>query len=301
MEPIYNTDFGTYHLGNIDDVIKEDKMKDYEGKVSLILTSPPFPLVRPKKYGNLEGDEYLKWIGSIARYCKKLLTPEGSIVIEIGNSWVKGNPEMSILPIKSLLAFLEDGEYKLCQQFIWNNTAKLPSPAQWVNVKRIRVKDAFTNIWWMSNTNYPYADNKNILVEYSKSMKRLLKNQKYNAGSRPSEHVIGKKSFLSDNVGAIPSNVLSLANTSSEEEYTAYCRSINVDPHPARMPGELVEFFIKFLTKEGDLVFDMFGGSNTTGLIAEKFNRNWISIDREESYIRGSMGRFTTITEDLFK
>jgi site-specific DNA-methyltransferase (cytosine-N4-specific) len=299
MEEIYSTNLGNYFLGDINNVILNDELKQFEGKIDLILTSPPFPLVRPKKYGNLDGSEYLEWIGGISRYLKKLLSPNGSIVLEIGNAWIKGVPEMSVLPLKSLMYFLEEGDYKLCQQFIWNNIAKLPSPAQWVNVKRIRVKDAFTNIWWMANDYYPEADNRKILKEYSSSMKKLLKDKKYNAGSRPSEHVIGIKSFFSDNSGAIPSNVLSLANTSSEEEYIKYCQSINVAPHPARMPSELVEFFIKFLTKENGLILDPFGGSNTTGLVAEKNNRRWISIDREEKYILGSEGRFSSTKQPI--
>jgi DNA modification methylase len=289
----YSTPLGEYYHSDIDSIIDNDLLGHLEGKVNLILTSPPFPLVRPKKYGNLEGDDYLQWIGKIARYLKKLLAPGGSIVLEIGNSWIKGLPEMSTLPLKSLIHFQEEGDYKLCQQFIWNNTAKLPSPAQWVNIKRIRVKDSFTNIWWMANDAYPDADNKKILTEYSKSMKGLLKTQKYNSGGRPSEHVIGEKSFLKDNDGAIPSNVLSMGNTSSEEEYIKYCKSIEVEPHPARMPSPLVEFFIKFLTAEKNLVLDPFGGSNTTGIVAEKNNRRWLAIDREETYISGSKGRFS--------
>jgi DNA modification methylase len=298
MEEIYSTELGNYYLADIDNIIKNDELKHLEGKVDLILTSPPFPLVRPKKYGNLDGNEYLEWIGGISQYLKKLLSPKGSIVLEIGNAWIKGVPEMSVLPLKSLINFLEKGDYKLCQQFIWNNTAKLPSPAQWVNVKRIRVKDSFTNIWWMANEYYHEADNRKILKEYSASMKKLLKDKKYNSGSRPSEHVIGAKSFFNDNAGAIPSNVLSMANTSSEEEYIKYCQSINVTPHPARMPVELVEFFVKFLTKEGGLILDPFGGSNTTGLVSERNNRNWISIDREEHYINGSEGRFASIKKE---
>lgn len=287
----YSTSLGNYYKSNIDEVIDNDLLGHLEGQINLILTSPPFPLVRPKKYGNLEGEEYLMWIGKISRYLKKLLAPGGSIVLEIGNAWIKGVPEMSTLPLKSLIHFQEEGEYRLCQQFIWNNTAKLPSPAQWVNVKRVRVKDSFTNIWWMANDAHPEADNKRVLIEYSKSMKGLLKKQKYNSGGRPSEHVIGETSFLKNNDGAIPSNVLSMANTSSEEDYIKYCKSINVDPHPARMPSTLVEFFIKFLTKENDLIFDPFGGSNTTGMVAEKNNRRWLAIDREEDYISGSLGR----------
>ncbi|MDW3208917.1 MAG: site-specific DNA-methyltransferase [Reichenbachiella sp.] len=291
----YKTDLGVCYNGKIEDALQSKKFDKYRGQINLIVTSPPFPLNRKKKYGNFQGDEYINWIKSLSKDFGNLLTPDGSIVIEVGNSWEPGIPVMSTLALKSLLAFLEEGGYYLCQQFIWNNTAKLPTPAQWVNIERTRVKDSFTYIWWMSKTPNPKANNKNVLVEYSSSMKKLLKNGSYNSGFRPSEHSIGEKSFLSDNKGAIPSNVISSANTQSGTPYQLYCKNHNLQPHPARMPESLVEFFIKFLTNENDLILDPFGGSNTTGSVAEKLNRNWASIEPTLEYIHGSLGRFNKI------
>lgn len=293
----YKTNMGTSYCGLIEEAMESKKLENYKGNVNLIFTSPPFPLNRKKKYGNLQGEEYVKWLTSLANGFKEFLTDDGSIVIEVGNSWNKGEPTMSTLAIKSLLAFLEEGEFNLCQQFIWNNPAKLPSPAQWVNVERSRVKDAFTHIWWMSKTPKPKADNRNVLVEYSNSMKKLLKSKKYNPGKRPSEHNIGEKSFLSNNKGAIPSSVLTYANTQSGSQYQKFCKENNLVPHPARMPSELAEFFIKFLTDENDLVLDPFGGSNTTGYVAETLNRNWVSVEPNPDYIYGSMGRFKGVSQ----
>ena len=115
----------------------------------------------------------------------------------MGNAWEPRRPVMSVLALESLLQFLKKGELQLAQQFICYNPARLPSPAEWVNVKRIRLKDAYTHLWWMAATDRPYADNRNVLTPYSKSMLSLLKTGKYNAGKRPSEHHIGKTSFLS--------------------------------------------------------------------------------------------------------
>ena len=156
---------------------------------------------------------------------------------------------MSTLPLETLLAIKNKGDYKLCQQFIWFNTAKLPSPVQWVNIDRSRVKDSFTTLWWLSKTSYPKANNLNIVEEYSDSMKKLLKSKKYNAGSRPSEHQIGVQSFLKDNGGAIPSNVLIAANTASNSNYLNMCKAEGITLHPARMPEFIAEYFIKFLTE----------------------------------------------------
>ncbi|SRR5579871_1338099 len=292
MKIAYRTKNGIFYEGKIGKFLEGKKFEKYKGKINLIFTSPPFPLVRKKKYGNLDGDEYLEWLKLISKKIRPFLTPKGSIGIEIGNSWVKGLPEMSTLPLKSLLSFEEHGEYHLCQQFIWHNSAKLPSPAQWVNVERTRVKDSYTNIWWMSSTANPNENNRKVLTEYSSSMKRLLKNNKYNSGSHPSDHQIGKESFFKENKGAIPANVLILSSTKSSSNYSKYCKLKQIKPHPARMPEEIPEFFINLLTNKGDLIFDPFAGSNTTGEITEKLSRKWISIEPETDYINGSKGRF---------
>ena len=154
------------------------------------------------------------------------------------------------------------------------------------------MKDSYTHVWWMSPSQRPKANNRNVLVEYSKSMKLLLKNKKYNFGKRPSEFVIGEKSFFTNNAGAIPSNVLTIANTSSSDDYQNYCREKGLQLHPARMPGKLAEFFIKFLTDKNDLVLDPFGGSNTTGASAQELGRRWISVEPQKDYIIGSKARF---------
>jgi site-specific DNA-methyltransferase (cytosine-N4-specific) len=290
---MYKTDLGLSVLGKAEDVLQARKYTDrLDKQVDLIFTSPPFPLNTKKKYGNEQGDSYIKWLAEFAPRFKKVLKPKGSIVLELGNAWEAGKPVMSTLALKALLAFLEKGELTLCQQFVWHNPARLPSPAQWVNVERIRVKDAYTHLWWMAQTDRPQADNRQVLTKYSASMEQLLKRQKYNTGKRPSEHHIGEKSFLTDNSGAIPSNIITLANTHSSSDYLTYCRAKELQPHPARMPSGLAEFFIKFLTKEGDFVLDPFSGSNTTGAAAEQLGRRWMAIEANEQYLLGSRGRF---------
>jgi site-specific DNA-methyltransferase (cytosine-N4-specific) len=278
--------------GKIEAFLESPRASHFAGKVQLIFTSPPFPLNRKKAYGNRQGEEFSSWLADLAPGLKKLLTPTGSIVMEMGNAWEPGRPVMSVLALESLLQFLRKGELQLAQQFICYNPARLPSPAQWVNVDRIRLKDAYTNVWWMAATDRPYADNRKVLTPYSKSMLNLLKTGKYNSGTRPSEHHIGKTSFLHKNDGAIPANVLTITNTGTGDVYQKYCREQGIKPHPARMPFALPEFFIKLLTKEADLVMDPFGGSNTTGAVAQKLGRKWIAIEAEEGYVESSRSRF---------
>ncbi len=290
----YKTEYGAMVQGKAEDILNSEAAKKYHKKVQLIFTSPPFPLNRKKKYGNEQGEEYIKWFANFAQIFKKFLKDDGSVVIEMGNAWEPGKPEMSTLALRALLEFLDKGKFHLCQQFICHNPARLPSPAQWVNVDRIRVKDSFTHIWWMSPSVRPHADNRKILKEYSPSMLKLLSSQKYNSGARPSEHHIGKTSFLTNNNGAIPSNVLTFSNTVASDSYQRYCREKGLQSHPARMPAGLPDFFIKFLTNQKNLVIDPFGGSNTTGAIAERLKRRWISIEPQEEYILGFKGRFNS-------
>lgn len=233
-----------------------------------------------KRYGNRVGDEYLEWLGSLAIPLGDLLTEDGSLVVELGDAWEPGKPVMSTLALKALLELLEAGGFQLCQQFVVHNPARLPSPAQWVNVERIRVKDAYTNVWCMSRTTHPKADNTKVLTNYSPAVKKLLARRSYNAGERPSQHNIGQTSFLTDHGGAIPPNVLTISNTLSSDAYRRYCKEQELRVHPARMPADLAEFFIRFLTDERDLVLDPFAGSNTTGVTAETLGRSWLSIAR---------------------
>ena len=302
---IYRTGLGTMHLGGAEVLLYSKDFRDaHRGAVQLVFTSPPFPLNERKRYGNLTGQRYIRWLANFAPELRNLLTSDGSIVIEIGNAWEPGRPVMSTVVLEALLQFLKQGGLHLCQEFIWYNSARLPSPVQWVNVERIRVKDAFTRLWWMSPNERPKADNRRVLREYSADMKKLIERGHYNAGMRPSQHRVGRRSFAKDNGGAIPPNVfngddavsvtnlLKGSNTSNRDQYQLFCRENEVPMHPARMPAELAEFFIRFLTDPGDLVFDPFAGSNTTGAVAETLGRRWISCEPEWQYGAPSVVRF---------
>ncbi len=311
-KPFHKTKLGKYYIGDSEKLLSNDLHKRLHGKVQLIFTSPPFPLNKKKKYGNQQGGAYLEWFSNLAVVFSDLLTEDGSIVIELGNAWEPKRPIQSLLPLESLISFInnEKAGLRLCQKFICYNPSRLPSPAQWVTINRIRTIDSYTNLWWMSKTDYPKADNTKILRPYSDSMKKLIKQKKYNSGLRPSEHRIGKKSFLKDHGGSImpnvieidqmdvetkkrlPKNILRIANTNSSDFFMKKCKETGITPHPARMPLELASFFIEFLTDPSDIVLDPFAGSNTTGFCAERLKRRWVSIEMNEEYGKQSKIRF---------
>lgn len=283
----FETEFGKIFHGESYHLISAQKDKS----VDLIVTSPPFGLVRKKEYGNVPADEYNDWFKPFAGQLHRVLKDTGSLVIDIGGVWNKGVPTRHLYHFKLLIMLCEEFGFHLAQDLYWWNPAKLPTPAEWVTVRRIRVKDALNKIWWLSKTEWPKASNRRVLTPYSESMKHLLANG-YNARLRPSGHNISDQ-FLIDNGASIPPNLLALANTESNSAYMRYCRERNINLHPARFPAELPEFFIRMLTDEGDLVIDPFAGSCVTGEVAERLRRKWICIELREDYLKGALGRFT--------
>ncbi len=273
--------------------------KAEENSVDLIMTSPPFGLVRKKSYGNEDADRYCDWFRPFAEGFHRVLKDTGSLVIDIGGAWVPGQPTRSLYHFKLLVMLVEEYGFHLCQEHYWFNPSKLPTPAEWVNVRRVRVKDAVNTVWWLSKTPYPKANNKRVLQPYSKSMKHLLKNG-YKAKLRPSGHDISDK-FNKDNGGSVPPNLLAIANTESNGRYQDYCRAENIPIHPARFPAQLPEYFIRFLTDPGDLVVDPFGGSCVTGVVAENLKRRWTCCELSEEYLLGARARFVPELQPLPK
>lgn len=261
-----------------------------DASADLILTSPPFALKRKKEYGNEEEDKYCDWFMSFAPQLKRILKEDGSFVLDLGGAYKPGFPVRSIYQFELLVRLVKETGFYLAQEFYHYNPARLPAPAEWVNVRRVRVKDSVNVVWWLTKSPNPKADNRKVLRPYSESMQNLLKNG-YKAKLRPSGHDISDK-FSRNNGGAIPPNLLELANTDSNGRYQQLCREQGVKPHPARFPTQFAEFFIKFLTDENDLVFDPFGGSNTTGFVAESLSRRWFITELSEDYLKGSQFRF---------
>jgi len=259
--------------------------------VDLVMTSPPFALVRKKEYGNEPVERYMDWFLPFCLQVKRLLKPTGSFVLDIGGSWIPGSPVRSLYHFE--LAVRLAKEFCLAQEFYWYNPAKLPTPAEWVTVRRIRVKDAVNMVWWFSKEPTPKADNRRVLQPYSKSMLNLIQ-RGYKAKMRPSGHDISDK-FQRDNGGAIPSNLIELANTDSNSPYLRSCRALGIKPHPARFPEGLVRFFVDFLTDPGDLVLDPFAGSNVTGATCESAGRRWVALELDAEYLRGSISRFPSL------
>lgn len=136
---------------------------------------------------------------------------------------------------------------------IWYKPGTLPGPAQWVTIERIRLTQATERLWVFSKN----PDALDLLPE-----------------------------------GVYLDRFLAIPNKDSNSAYHRRCRRHGVRQHPARFPPALPRYFIERLTQPGELVLDPFGGSNTTGWVAESLDRRWQTIELDARYCRDSWLRF---------
>lgn len=294
----YTTEYGECICG--DSLVELAKLPD--NSINLVVTSPPFALQRKKAYGNEEQENYVDWLCQFAALVYKKLRDDGSFVIDIGGAYEKGLPSYSLYQFRVLIKMVDEIGFKLAQPFYWHNPSALPAPIEWVNKRKLRAKTSVNTVWWLCKSPKECkADVRKVLVPYSSRMKNLIDHpENYIKGDsveRPSGHVLTISSWKKDNGGAIPSNMLQFPNSESNSKYLRYCKKCKIKGHPARFPMALPEFFIKFLTDEGDLVVDIFGGSNTTGMTAESLHRRWKTFEISQDYVAASVFRFVDSEE----
>lgn len=291
---MYTTKFGQAFIGNSLKLL--DQLN--ENSINLVVTSPPFSLQRQKEYRNITQDKYVGWLADFAVKVKRVLAEDGSFVLDLGGAYKRKRPIRSLYNYRVLIKLCDEIGFHLAEEFFWFNPAKLPSPIEWVNKRKIRVKDAVNTVWWFSKTDFPKANVRKVLIPYSDRMKKLLENAAkfYTPKKRPSGHDISAR-FNADRGGAIPPNLLQFAHTESTSKYLRYCKLVGAKAHPARFPKKLPEFFIKFLTDPRDTILDIFAGSNATGEAAEENKRKWLAFESERKYLAASAFRFIN-TED---
>lgn len=287
--PAYSTQKGSMFIGDSRELLA--KLPD--SSVNLVITSPPFALQRQKEYGNLDQHEYIDWFLEFAKLVRQKLRDDGSFVVDFGGAYMKGVPARSLYNFRVMIRMVDEIGFFLAEDFYWFNPSKLPSPIEWVNKRKIRVKDSVNTVWWFSKTEWPKSDITKVLAPYSDRMKKLIEDpdKYYTPKMRPSGHDIGS-SFSKDNGGSIPPNLLQIPNSESNSQYLAGCKAVGLKGHPARFPAKLPEFFIKMLTDKDDLVVDIFGGSNTTGQVSEAEDRRWYSFEMSPEYVGASSFRF---------
>jgi site-specific DNA-methyltransferase (cytosine-N4-specific) len=268
-----------------------------DGTVDLFMSSLPYP-DQQKPYENQHPERaHVDWVLGLAERIRPKLHDDGSMVLNLGAPFERGRPAESTWIHRLVLRMVDELDLVLCQTLYWHNPAKLPSPAEWVCIRRERLVPDVEPVLWFAKHPHPYADNSGVLRPYSRAMVSRLASGGETGGRRPSGHALARGAFGADNGGAIAGTLLSAANTDSNSYYFRRCRETGIPTHPARFPAELPERAIGFLTPPGGLVADLCCGSGKTAAAAERLGRRWIACDLSLTYVRGSVFHFERLPD----
>jgi site-specific DNA-methyltransferase (cytosine-N4-specific) len=287
---IFETDAGFAVWCNVEDLA----MLVERESVALIMSSPPYPLVRQKEYGNLDVTRWTDWMLRCFEQWSPLLTHQGSVMLNLGPVFEPGVAAQSLYVERLLIRLQDQLGYSLLQRLDWFSPSKLPAPAEYVCVRRIRVKPAVEPVLWLSQrANDAFGDNTAVLQPYSEAQKLAMVQRAGTTEHRPSGHTISASAYI-DNGGAIPPSLITASNTSSNSAYQRALRESGHTVHPATMPELVAEFCVKLASRVGDVVMDPFAGSCTVAAVAERLRRRYIVADRSLAYLQSGALRMRT-------
>ncbi|MCI0492157.1 MAG: site-specific DNA-methyltransferase, partial [Planctomycetes bacterium] len=156
----YTTEFGRAYVGDSRQLLAQLP----DESVNLVVTSPPFALLRQKEYGNEHQKDYNSWLLGFAEIVHRKLRADGSFVLDLGGAYKRGSPTRSLYNFRVLIRLCDEIGFVLCEDFYWHNPSKLPSPIEWVNKRKLRVKDSVNTIWWLGKTPWVKADASRVLT-----------------------------------------------------------------------------------------------------------------------------------------
>lgn len=298
---VYETDLGVVMWADAQTAARSMEKES----LKLIFTSPPYPLLRKKDYGNMDSIRHVEWLLDEAKTWRELLTDDGSLCLNLGDCWQRGIPSMDLYRERLLLGLCDKLGYHLAQTFYWENPCKMPN-STWVTIRRCRVNPSIEPIFWLSKSPWPSADNRRVLRPYSERMVKILAAGGEVRAKRPSGHGDSPTMFAVDHGGSIPHNLIVAHNAESSGKYFRYCRDHKLPIHPARFPLALPEFAIKLTTEPGDVVADFFAGSLKTAEACQKLGRRFRCSDQSLAYLQGgasnliSNAGFVDLTAGLF-
>lgn len=236
--------------------------------VDLVITSPPYSDL--KTYIDNPGihpDKYVEWFIPICVEICRIIKPTGSFILNI-NDKVEGRFRHPYV-FDLISEIHKKTNLKMFERLFWNKLKSLPNKS--------RFGDRIEYLFWFAKSKDFYFNIDELRTEYSEASIKRMKMPLKKRFSRTQENQTSAeyKKWEPNPKGALPTT---LVNISSETKRIS-------DKHVAVYPVELVEYFIKGSTKEGDLVLDPFMGTGTTGVAAKNLGRNWIGFDIQSEYV----------------
>lgn len=290
----YSTDLGVALWGSCSDVFAK-----LDEPITLCLTSPPYPLAKPRAYGNVPLSAYVDWLCEQLEPIARNLVRGGTIALNVSNDiFEPGSPARSTYRERLVIALCDRlGLHKL-DELVWHNPTKPPGPVQWASLNRMQLNVAWEPIYVFTNDPRAcLADNRRVLQEHTERHLRLIRRggvesyRERNDGA----YTLRPGSYGSPTPGRIPRNVLPFVQAARDTDLQrarALARAARLPVHGAGMPLDLADFLVRYLAPEDALVVDPFWGWGTTGFAADINGRRWIGSEYMGEYLVGSAARF---------
>jgi site-specific DNA-methyltransferase (cytosine-N4-specific) len=265
--------------------------------ISLAVTSPPFPLRKPRSYGGPVEREYVDFICVALEPIVRRLAQGGSLCLNISNDiFEPGLPSRSMYCERLLLALHDRLGLSLMDRLIWSNPSKPPGPMRWASQTRQQLNTGYEPIYWLApNPALVRSDNRRVLEPHTQKHAKLIAagGEKRHASYSDGAYRIHPGRFGKPTAGRIPRNVITRGHRCADAiAYRRDAAALGLPVHGAGWPLSIPDFLIRFLTEPGDLVVDPFGGRVSTGMAAERLGRRWIVAEKVVDYLRGAAPRF---------
>lgn len=289
----FSTELGLAILGSCDTVFAA-----IDAPITLVVTSPPYPLASARAYGNPPEHLYVDWLCKMLEPVVKNLVRGGSICLNISNDiFLPGSPARSLYRERLVLALHERlGLWKM-DELIWENKSKPPGPFQWASKQRTQLNVVYEPVYWFTNDpKHVRSDNRRVLQAHTEKHLALIHQGGEQRTLRASDGAYSLRpgSYGKETAGRIPRNILSFGHRCPQQSaYKQAARALGLPAHGAPMPLKLASFLVEFLSQPGDLVADPFGGSMTTADAAERLGRRWLATECMVEYVWGAASRFS--------
>lgn len=224
-----------------------------DGKISCVITSPPYNLNVQRKSGDMynlkytadshadcmDNAQYIDWQISVFKAFDRVLSKNGAILYNI-NYGGENNETLWLL----LGKIIEQTPFTIADQLVWRKKVAIPN-----NGSRNKVTRICENIF--------------VICRKSEYL-TFHSNKKVVSVSR-----VGQKFY--ENVH----NLIEAPNNNQGE---------HTKQHKATFSTELVEKLISMYVPEGGVVLDPFSGTGTTAVACINTQRKYVCIEKGESY-----------------